>query len=220
MKSVVCLMAFLLIFSTSCDRANQPQKQSPKDSPIAEEYLRKGWENMLGHNYTEAIENFTKLIEIEPSNIKAYSSRASAKRYSKDYSGAIKDNTKAIELGPNDMYIANEYTSRGESKGYLKDHYGAIADYSKAIEIDQYTEAYWLRGLEKNDLEDFSGAIADLGKYVECSNANPANIVLAFYLSGLAKIKIGQKENGCQDLSKSGELGYGEAYKAIEQYCQ
>jgi hypothetical protein len=42
----------------------------------------------------------------------------------------------------------------------------------------------------------------------------------SFYLRGLSKIKIGQKEEGCKDLSKAGELGKTEAYKAISENCK
>ena len=38
-----------------------------------------------------------------------------------------------------------------------------------------------------------------------------------FYFS---KLKLGQKESGCLDLSRAGELGYNEAYEAIKKYCQ
>ena len=42
---------------------------------------------------------------------------------------------------------------------------------------------------------------------------------MAYYNRGLAKIQLGQKDSGCLDLSKAGELGYVEAYEAIKQYC-
>jgi hypothetical protein len=34
------------------------------------------------------------------------------------------------------------------------------------------------------------------------------------------KIELNQKDGGCLDLSKAGELGYSEAYDKIQQYCQ
>ncbi len=40
-----------------------------------------------------------------------------------------------------------------------------------------------------------------------------------YYLLGIWKIRIGQKEDGCLDLSSAGENGYEEAYKAISQFC-
>jgi hypothetical protein len=42
---------------------------------------------------------------------------------------------------------------------------------------------------------------------------------LAYYHRGLAKILSGQKDNGCLDLSKAGDLGLAEAYESIKEYC-
>ena len=42
----------------------------------------------------------------------------------------------------------------------------------------------------------------------------------SFYIRGLARLKLGQNENGCKDLSKAGELGEAKAYEAMKQYCK
>jgi len=42
---------------------------------------------------------------------------------------------------------------------------------------------------------------------------------LAYYHRGLAKILSGQKDNGCLDLSKAGDLGLAEAYESIRELC-
>jgi len=47
---------------------------------------------------------------------------------------------------------------------------------------------------------------------------NP-NYTDAYYGRGLAKIRLGQKDDGCLDLSKAGELGHAEAYEAIKENC-
>jgi hypothetical protein len=41
----------------------------------------------------------------------------------------------------------------------------------------------------------------------------------AYENRGLSKIAIGQKDNGCKDLSKAGELGYEKAYERIKEFC-
>jgi hypothetical protein len=35
----------------------------------------------------------------------------------------------------------------------------------------------------------------------------------------VTKILLGQKESGCLDLSKAGELGSEKAYESIKQFC-
>jgi len=93
---------------------------------------------------------------------------------------------------------------------------GAIQDFSKAIELSpNYTDAYISRGNAKADFKDYRGAIQDYTKAIEL---NP-NIANAYYHRGLAKILSGQKDDGCLDLSKAGELGHAEAYEAIKENC-
>jgi len=78
-----------------------------------------------------AIEDFTKTIEINPQDAKAYVRRGSVYQVNGDGDHAIADYNKAIEIDP--LY-AIAYFNRGgafEAKGD-RDH--AIADYTKAIE--------------------------------------------------------------------------------------
>ncbi len=42
---------------------------------------------------------------------------------------------------------------------------------------------------------------------------------MAYYNRGLAKIQLGQKNSGCLDLSKAGELGVDKVYEVIREYC-
>ncbi len=73
------------------------------------------------------------------------------------------------------------------------------------------------RGFAKNSLGDYRGALLDLNKAIELD----PNFVAAYFGRGLTKIKlVGQKDSGCLDLSKAGELGIMGAYDAIKDYCQ
>ena len=47
---------------------------------------------------------------------------------------------------------------------------------------------------------------------------NP-NYEMAYYERGMMKIKMGQKDSGCLDFSKSGELGRSDVYDTIKKYC-
>ena len=42
----------------------------------------------------------------------------------------------------------------------------------------------------------------------------------AYYNRGLVLIYLKDKEKGCIDLSRAGELGVGEAYSIIKRYCE
>ena len=76
----------------------------------------------------------------------------------KDYSGAIADYEKAIEINPN----SQTYYNRGRARSTLKDYSGAIADYTKTIPINpKYLPAYKSRGIVKEIIGNIKGACSD-----------------------------------------------------------
>jgi len=96
----------------------------------AEEYFKQGVTKIDNGDYDGAIENFNKVIELDPKNAKAYAGRGNAKGIFGDNKGAIQDYNKAIELNPN---YADAYNNRGIVKYKLGDYRGAIQDFNKAI---------------------------------------------------------------------------------------
>jgi len=75
--------------------------------------------------------------------------------------------------------------------------------------------AIYNRGVSKDKLKDYKGAIID---YSMAIKINPKKIE-AYFNRGLAEIYLGQKESGCIDFSKAGELGDVNAYEMIKKYC-
>ena len=107
-------------------------------------------------DYQSAIDDYTKAIEIDPSDADYYFFRGIGKEKLKDYQGAIDDYTKAIEINPN---YASFYAFRADAKFKLKDYRGAIDDYTKAIEINPNYDRYnIMRANAKRKLEDNEGA--------------------------------------------------------------
>ena len=80
----------------------------------------------------------------------------------------------------------------------------------------QTAENYLDKGVDKYNKGDYSGAIQDFNKAIELD----PNDAEAYGGRGLAKILLGQKDSGCLDLSKAGELGYMDAYDVIKKHCQ
>ncbi len=74
---------------------------------------------------------------------------------------------------------------------------------------------YFNSGNAKNELQNYKGAIEDYNKAIEL---NP-KLASAYLGRGLAKILLGQKDDGCLDLSKAGELGEASAYETIKELC-
>ena len=79
----------------------------------------------------------------------------------------------------------------------------------------QTSQTYIDSGHRKQSQGDYRGAINDYTKAIELK----PNFATAYNNRGLAKILMGQKDSGCLDLSKAGELGNTEAYETIRQYC-
>lgn len=67
-------------------------------SQSAVEFFEKGKANANLGEYTQALKDFTKAIELDPDFSKAYNFRGVVKEAIGDFTGAIEDYTKAIEL--------------------------------------------------------------------------------------------------------------------------
>ena len=95
-------------------------------------------------NLCQAIEDYSKVIELDPNDTRAYYSRESAYSYKGDYDHAIEDCNKIIELNPKD---ARAYITRAGNYHIKGDYDYAIEDYDKAIELDpKNADAYSSRG--------------------------------------------------------------------------
>jgi len=136
-----------------------------------------------------------------------------------DVVGAIKDYTIAIEMEnpTNKAALKSYYYSRGMAKQKLGDNRGAIEDFSKAILADpkESDKIYSSRGGSKGKLKNYTGAILDYSKAIEMNPKNEG----AYLGRGISRIANNQKNDGCLDFSKAGELGNKMAYDLIKQYC-
>jgi tetratricopeptide (TPR) repeat protein len=92
-------------------------------------------------------------------SLAAYSNRGTIRQIFEDFSGAISDFNKAIQLNPNDAEIYYNVAISYESyKNYNK----AIDNYTKAIKLNSnYTNAYVNRSILREKLGDFLGACSD-----------------------------------------------------------
>ena len=98
----------------------------------------------------------------------------------------------------------------------------AIKSYNRVIDLNpKENGGYINRAQCKYFLEDYRGAIADYDKALEI-NPKPTDASYfseAIYYRGLAEIKIGNLDEGCNNLSKAGEMGYVAAYDEIKKQC-
>jgi tetratricopeptide (TPR) repeat protein len=158
-----------------------------------------------------AIDDYSRVIEIDPLNIEAYNGRAWVQNCSSygNSSEAIKDYSKIIELDPENM---NAYHNRAELKIYI-DNSGAIEDFTRIIEIDANNdEAYVNRGETKEKISDFEGAKQDYLKAIEIKP-------VSCYYWGLCKFYYNRKEydQAIEYFDKANELF--PSYEEVVDYC-
>ena len=102
--------------------------------------------------------------------------------------------------------------------------YAELKDGSLLKAIESYEKAKELgsKRISMNELNDryiHLSALHLLESANKVIELNP-NSADAYKNRGIAKYELGDKNGGCLDLSKAGELGQMEAYDLIREYCQ
>jgi len=100
---------------------------------IAGTYCDRGYAYDELEKYTDAVNDYTKAIEIDPEYTFAYNNRGTVYVKQKKYQNAINDFSKAIELNPNDTFA---YNNRGIVFVKCGKIQNAINDFNCAIKID------------------------------------------------------------------------------------
>jgi tetratricopeptide (TPR) repeat protein len=111
-------------------------------------------------DYIKAIEQFTKVLEVNKFHFNAVAHRAIAYFELGDYTNAIIDNNRAIELHPEVNFA---HHNRAEAKLMIKSYQGALEDINAYIRRVNYkcAPSYFMRGLIKMELYDIQGACQD-----------------------------------------------------------
>lgn len=185
-------------------------------------YSNKTYCNYYLKNYALAVSDATTAINNYTGKEVAsiYFIRAMSKTELKDYYGANADFDYLIDnYGKND-FKENSLGTLLNNKAYnfvlLKDFKKAKPLIDKALSLEPNTDYIWDT---KGELEYY------LGNYSESVKAMTKSINLSkransYFYRGLSNIKLGEKSNGCSDLSKAGELGESKAYEEINKYCK
>lgn len=155
--------------------AGEENRQLRADAWFSIGYLRSVGK---GADMEAAIYAYTRVIELEPDDVAAYTNRGTAKDNLGRHRAAIADFDRAIELEPG-ATIA--YTNRGNVKRDLGQYQAAIVDHDRAIELEpNFSVAYYNRGNVKGDLDLISEAKEDYRRaLVLAQEAGDAHIVEA-----------------------------------------
>ena len=123
-------------------------------SKIEKFYFDRAFKKGENGDYSGAIADYTRLIQLNPYDVEAYYNRGVNKGRNGDYSGAIADYTKAIQFNPNsnEEFILIAYWNRSIIKEKHGEILGACLDAKKAISlgykdnlIENFKTKLWLR---------------------------------------------------------------------------
>jgi len=85
------------------------------------------------HRPEEALQDYTKAIELKPDNSSAYANRAFLNMDLKDYGGVISDADQAIKLN---FHPASIFQIRAIAKFFKEEYRGALADCNQCLKMD------------------------------------------------------------------------------------
>ncbi len=211
-----------LFISKQSSQKSTPQSltenQNPQTSEV-ENYGNKGFESYKNKDFSNAIFYCSKALEIEPENTEILFLRALSKSEMDDRYGAISDYDKILsmegKITPRFYKFSTVYNNKAFCLVELGDYNAAMPFVQKALELDQTEWYIWdTRAEIFLNLGELDKCISDCTKAISIkANGN------SYLVRGLAYIKKGEKNKGCQDLSKAGELGEETAYQKIKEHC-
>lgn len=167
-------------------------------------YLLRGSFYMNEMEFTRAIDDFSAIIEKDPSNLLALFNRANARMLMYDYIESVDDKTSRIVGDDKTEHRKVDYTQVLEGYNKCLEIDGSFVFvlfniahvYAKSMEIDKAIDTYSQVIRQDKDIAE------------------------AYFNRGLLYIYTGKKALANADLSKAGELGITEAYNIIKRYCQ
>ena len=116
-----------------------PKKAMAEDAVF---YYNQGQKKYQSKDYSGAISDYTKAIEIKPNYAPAYNNRGAAKYKLNDFYGAVSDYNKALKIDPKDP---RAFTNRGSAKRLIGDKKGACSDWRKASSLGSKNAAKFFR---------------------------------------------------------------------------
>jgi tetratricopeptide (TPR) repeat protein len=172
----------------------------PGDIDHAKIFYEQGLINYQQTKYKDAIQKFSKAIQVNPNFAQAYNQRGNAYYRLHNYEKSQADSSEAIRLNPRDV---NAYYDRGFSLYTLGNYNGAIADYNQAIQLNPNSaNFYYARGLARSKIKEKQAAIEDLNKALAI---NP-QYAEAYLERGTIYRRQGLKLQAVKDLDRAVEL--------------
>ncbi len=199
-----------------------------QDSADVNAYFGRALDFMLIQDFSEAIKDYNKVIELNPDFAMAYFNRAVVRYKQLDYNLSQNTDTQeelsmigtTIQIGKKSTVSSPNLSANDPTSMALKDnkrayeHEMITRDYDMVIRLNPgFVYAYFNRGNLRCAQRDFRAAIQD---YNDAILRDP-EFAEAYFNRGLARLSMGDTNRGIADLSKAGELGIVNAYSIIKR---
>jgi tetratricopeptide (TPR) repeat protein len=169
------------------------------DSNDLNAYIRRAMLEFQMNDFVGSIRDYDKILIYKPNSTEAYSNRGLCYCMLRNYTAALSDMNKALELTPDPM----SYKLRAAIKYYMKDFTGAIADLDTAITMKHdYADAYNARGEAENEIGKCQEAIQDFNKALELD----PQLWLVYEGKAEAKFKLGDYDGAIFDLCEERKM--------------
>ena len=152
--------------ATKINELTEEMALEPQNVPInALRYIRRAILNFQERKFSNAINDCTKAIELNPKEADAYWCRGLSNMQIPNNVKAINDFTKAIEINPKDI---RSYLKRGSCYIKTKEYTKAINDFSEVVKCEPTNaNAYYWLGICYETKENYEEAIKNYTKSIE-----------------------------------------------------
>ena len=166
-------------------------------TPRAIDYFGRGMDFVSVRNYRQAIEDFSKAIELSPDFTLAYFMRSVA-LYKEHYTDVAS--------------TTDDKKTSGMINKALLDK--SLKDLETVLELSPNTAiAYYNKGVIMAELNDMEYALESFDKAIE----KKPDFGEAYYNRGYIYFKLGKKAQGLADIRKAGELGVVASYNLLKR---
>jgi len=226
---------FLVILMIACGPSNEELLTRTREYmdqgdyshalPLLDRLIENNSKNQMAYNMRgiarlelgqtdNAISDFDFCVVLDSNDYRAYYNRGNAYYQIERFKEAVYDYDKALRLEPKEPDV---YINRGNALAQQEKYPDAIQDYSFALRLD-----------EQNYLTHFNlGRTYYLIDSLELAKRYFENCLLihdtyapAYYFLGMIAIEHDNPELSCQMLKKAEDLGYEQAKKIINLYCE
>lgn len=148
-------------------------------------------------NYAEAIESFTKALELNPELSEGWYSQALCRHLEGDMAGAYLDYCEALKLDPNHIGALRQRAALEQAMGRRQD---AIESWTRLTElVPEKAEAWYKRGRLRRELGQLKRAYEDFNKALKLA----PELSDAWFQRGIIRNHRGEHEGAIKNLDKA-----------------